>query len=320
MLHGQEIYLFFYRFGISGMWGIIICNIIMALTIYKTLNIVNEKEIYSYKEFLNSIFKDRKFLINIFLCATFFIMISGFGTYLSQAFEINKIIGSSILAIISYFIFLKNIEGITKINSIIIPSLILMVIIIGIQNILGLDIKKIGTNVTITQKSFWIIQAILYASYNLILVIPVLINLKKFLKNKNQIKSITIGEGIAMCLMSMLIFLLLVNVDTNFSNLEMPIIYVIENKFSVFKFVYGIIILTAIFTTAISVGIAFLNNVCPKENSFPQIAAILCITSILVSPIGFSNLVNSLFPIFGYLGIVEIYFILRYNILTKQYK
>ena len=65
-----------------------------------------------------------------------------------------------------------------------------MVIIIGIQNILGLDIKKIGTNVTITQKSFWIIQAILYASYNLILVIPVLINLKKFLKNKNQIKLI----------------------------------------------------------------------------------------------------------------------------------
>ena len=208
MLHGQEIYLFFYRFGISGMWGIIICNIIMTLTIYKTLNIVNEKEIYSYKEFLNSIFKDRKFLINItniiiniFLCATFFIMISGFGTYLSQAFEINKIIGSSILAIISYFIFLKNIEGITKINSIIIPSLILMVIIIGIQNILGLDIKMIGTNVTITQKSFWIIQAILYASYNLILVIPVLINLKKFLKNKNQIKLITIGVGIAMCLM-----------------------------------------------------------------------------------------------------------------------
>lgn len=318
MLRGQEIYLFFYRFGISGMWGIIICNIIMTLTIYKTLNIVNEKEIYSYKEFLNSIFKDRKFLINItniiiniFLCATFFIMISGFGTYLSQAFEINKIIGSSILAIISYFIFLKNIEGITKINSIIIPSLILMVIIIGIQNILGLDIKMIGTNVTITQKSFWIIQAILYASYNLILVIPVLINLKKFLKNKNQIKLITIGVGIAMCLMSMLIFLLLVNVDTNFSNLEMPIIYVIENKFSVFKLVYGIIILTAIFTTAISVGIAFLNNVCQKENSFPQISAILCITSILVSPIGFSNLVNSLFPMFGYLGIVEIYFILK---------
>lgn len=327
MLHGQEIYLFFYRFGISGIWGIIICNIIMTLTIYTTLNIVNEKEIYSYKEFLNNIFKDRKFLINItniiiniFLCATFFIMISGFGTYLSQAFEMNKIIGSSILAIISYFIFLKNIEGITKINSIIIPALILMVIIIGIQNILGLDIKKIGMNVTITQKSFWIIQAILYASYNLILVIPVLINLKKFLKNKNQIKLITIGVGIAMCLMSMLIFLLLVNVYTNFSNLEMPIIYVIENKFSVFKFVYGIIILTAIFTTAISVGIAFLNNVCQKENSFPQIAAILCITSILVSPIGFSNLVNSLFPMFGYLGIVEIYFILRYNILTKQYK
>lgn len=317
MLHGQEIYLFFYRFGINGIWGIIICNIIIALIIYKTLKIVNKKEIYSYKDFLNNIFENKKILakitniiINIFLCATFFIMISGFGTYLSQTFGINKILGSSILAIISYFIFLKNIEGITKINSIIIPALILMIIIIGIKNICNLDIHMIGTNVNGTQNSFWVIQAILYASYNLILLIPVLINLKKFLKNENQIRFISICVGIVMCLMSILVFLLLANVDTNFSNLEMPIVYVIENKFKNFNFLYGMIILTAIFTTAISVGIAFLNNIYKNKKSFPQIAGTLCITSILVSPIGFSNLVNILFPLFGYLGIIEIYFIL----------
>ena len=315
---GQEIYLFFYRFGINGILGILLCNIIMAIIIYKTLKIVKENKIYSYKDFLNTIFENKTMLINstniiinIFLCATFFIMISGFGSYLSQTFGINKILGSSILAIISYCIFLKNIEGITKINSIVIPALIFMVVIIGIKNILNLDISKIGTNITTNQKPFWVIQAILYASYNLILLIPVLINLKEFLKTKNQIKLITSGVGIIMCMMSIFVFLLLVNVDTDFSNLEMPIVYVIENKFSSFKFIYGMIILFAIFTTAISVGIAFLNNICKNKKRFPQFAGILCIISVLVSPNGFSNLVNWLFPFFGYLGIVEVCFILK---------
>ena len=114
-----------------------------------------------------------------------------------------------------------------------------------------------------------------------------------------------------MCMMSIFVFLLLVNVDTDFSNLEMPIVYVIENKFSSFKFIYGMIILFAIFTTAISVGIAFLNNICENKKRFPQFAGILCIISVFVSPIGFSNLVNWLFPFFGYLGIVEVCFILK---------
>ena len=45
MPHGQEIYIFFYRFGINGILGIIICNIVMAIIIYKTLKILYENNI-----------------------------------------------------------------------------------------------------------------------------------------------------------------------------------------------------------------------------------------------------------------------------------
>ena len=71
-------------------------------------------------------------IINIFLCATFFIMISGFGTYLLQSFGMNQIIGSSILALISYIVFLRKIESFAKINNIVIPILITIILIIGI--------------------------------------------------------------------------------------------------------------------------------------------------------------------------------------------
>ena len=98
---GQEIYLFFYRYGIKGIFGIIVCNILMGLVIYKTLNIIRVKKIKTYKEFLEFItpkLKKNKYfnlsqiinnVINIFLLITFFIMVSGFGAYFSQEYR-NK--------------------------------------------------------------------------------------------------------------------------------------------------------------------------------------------------------------------------------------
>lgn len=316
MPHGQEIYLFFYRFGTKGLLGIIICNIIMAIIIYKTLKILYENNINTYKNFLDKIFLENEklsnitnIIINVFLCATFFIMISGFGTYLSQAFGMNQIIGSSILALISYIVFLRKIESFAKINNMVIPILITIILIIGIINILNL--KKINNNIYLDKSYFWILQAILYASYNLVLVEPVLVNLKQFLKNKKQILKISIGVGIIMTILATLEFLLLTNVDVNFKNLEMPLVYVVEKTFPRFTYLYGIIILIAIFTTAVSVGISFLNNISKNKKSFPQKAEILCISSVIISQISFSKLVEYLFPLFGFLGLLQMIFILK---------
>lgn len=316
MPHGQEIYLFFYRFGTKGLLGIIICNIIMAIIIYKTLKILYENNINTYKNFLDKIFLENEklsnitnIIINIFLCATFFIMISGFGTYLSQSFGMNQIIGSSILALISYIVFLRKIEDFAKINNIVIPILITIILIIGIINIVNL--KKIDNNIYLDKSYFWILQAILYASYNLVLVEPVLVNLKQFLKNKKQILKISIGVGIIMTILATLEFLLLTNVDVNFKNLEMPLVYVVEKTFPRFTYLYGIIILIAIFTTAVSVGISFLNNISKNKKSFPQKSEILCISSVIISQISFSKLVEYLFPLFGFLGLLQMIFILK---------
>lgn len=224
---------------------------------------------------------------------------------------INKIIGSLLIAITSYFVFLKNIESITKINSIIIPALILTILVIGTKNIINLDINQIGINTNIDTSIFWILQAIIYASYNLILVLPVLINLKKFIKSRKQVIIISVMTGVIISIISILTFLLLVNVDTSFATIEMPVVYAIQRKFVEFKYIYGLIILIAIFTTAISVGISFLNNICENNKKFPQFVTILCISSIIISNIRFSNLVNTLFPLFGFLGLIQIYFIIK---------
>lgn len=107
--------------------------------------------------------------------------------------------------------------------------------------------------------------------------------------------------------MSILIFLLLIKVDVTIENLEMPVVYVASNMLEILEYIYGFIILGSIFTTTISLGVSFLQNTSKDKKSYTQIALIMCITSVIVSKIGFSNLVNMLYPIFGYLGILQIY-------------
>ena len=232
------------------------------------------------------------------------------GHTLAKNFGINQLIGASILASICFIVLLGNINKIAKINSIIIPILITFILFVGIQNLKTININSMQLNSFTNNGFMWILQAILYASYNLILLIPILINLKKFIKNKKQILIVSIISSIILSIISMLVFFLLINVDVAFETLEMPAVYVIKNKFPKLAYFYGIIILVAIFTTATSIGASFLNNVSKNKKQYNKYAFIICIAGVIVSNIRFSKLVKILFPTFGYAGILQILLIL----------
>lgn len=316
---GQEIYVFFFSYGIEGFIGIIISSVVMGVLIYKTLGIINKYNINSYKDLLDILIKNKKenkyfnfkniinLIINIFILVTFFIMIAGFGAYFEQQFGINSLVGSSILAILNFVIFLTSVKGVIKANELLVPMLIVFLVIIGFINIIDINIVKLGNYIIRTNQSNYILSAIIYASYNSILLIPVLITLKKYINTKKQILFISLISTIIVILLATIIFLILIRVDVDITKLEMPAVYVVSNIFKFLEIIYGFIILGSIFTTSISLGASFLQNVSKNKKSYTQIAAIMCITSILTSQIGFSNLINLLYPIFGYLGLIQIW-------------
>lgn len=133
---GQEIYAFFFSFGIKGIIGIFISSSIIGIVIYKTLNIIYKNNIETYGDFLSSFIKSEKVkditnaIVNTFILVSFYIMIAGFGAYLEQELNVNRIIGSSILAILCLILFKTNVKGLVKINEILIPVLMIIVILI----------------------------------------------------------------------------------------------------------------------------------------------------------------------------------------------
>ena len=309
---GQEIYSFFYLYGKNGIYGILIMSVLIGILIYKSLKIIFKNEIYNYEDFLGLFIGNKKIkkmiciIINLLLLISFFIMIAGFGAYFEQEIGVNKIIGSIILDILCIFVFFSEVKGVLKASDFIVPFLIIFIIFIGIQNVA--EIKSVEFFKT---KNNWILSAIIYNSYNFILLIPVLISLKKQITIEKNIKYIAILSTIIIAILSIIIFFLLARVDIlEIKNQEMPVVYVISKYFANYKKIYAFIILASIFTTAISVGIGFIQNISKNRTSYPQIVLFMCITSLIVSNFGFSKLVNFVYPIFGYVGIIQMIIIL----------
>lgn len=310
---GQEMYLFFFSYGIEGLIGILISSFIIGIVIYKTFQIVDKYGVNNYKDFLTILIKKNiklkaiiNIVINIFIVITFFIMIAGFGAYFEQELGINSLIGSSILAIATFVIFMTSVKGVVKANELLVPILIGFLTVIGLINLKDLHLLQLGDYMIRNNSSNFVLSAVLYSSYNSILLIPVLLTLKNYIQNKKQNLKIATISTIIIISLSIIVFLLLVRVDVDISTLEMPAVYVVSNMFRILKYAYGFIILGSIFTTAISLGTSFLQNITKTKKTYTQIAIIMCITSVIVSKIGFSNLVNLLYPIFGYLGLLQI--------------
>lgn len=310
---GQEIYSFFYSYGVIGLVGLVITFVLISFIIYKSLKIICENKIDNYDEFLRIFIKNRNvtkainMVLNILLLVTFYIMIAGFGAYFEQEIGVNKIVGSTILAIMTAIVFFTSVKGVLKVSEYIVPVLIVFIVIIGGMNLVTINYE---IEIPVIKKS-WLLSSITYCSYNMILLIPVLISLRNQITRPSNIKHIAIISGIMMITISVMIFMLLTKVDVNISTLEMPIVYAIRTFFAKLKSIYAFIILSSIFTTAISIGIGFLQNVSKSKKSYAQFVAFMCITSLLVSNLGFSKLVNFVYPIFGYLGIAQMIFIIK---------
>ena len=308
---GKEIDLFFFEYQKNGIYGLIVSSIILSCIIYMVFNLIKKEKINTYEGFLkqisgfgkrsnNILYYSIKLMIDIFLLISFYIMIAGFGAYFEQELGISKLIGIAFISILCYFTFQKRTNAIIKVNSILVPILILFILYLGFKNPYNYSnviFKTIGV------KTHWLISAIIYSSYNSIILIPILITLKSKKINNIGMFVTSIICGIILFILGQSIYFLLFNIS-NVQNIEIPTIAVAAKLHPAYQYIFGIIVLISIFTSCISCGYAFLERYEGKK--YQKINKIICFLSIIVSQIGFSNLVNILYPIFGYLGLVQI--------------
>ena len=308
---GREIFNFFTIYGLSGIISIFIFSFLLFFLTLKCLNTKEKLNINNYGEFIVYIEKKYSFfnyqvficIINIFLAASFYIMSSSLASLFSYQFNISKIITVLITIIVCFYILSKNnLNFICKINSILIPILISFIFLFSINNINFNNIEFMNNNNIFIS----IFMGILYFSYNSLLLIPVIFNLHNT-KNYNNSKIAFLFSFFIFILLLLLNYLLLTFYN-EILNVDLPIVYLCNSKIKIFGF---FIILSAILTTLISSGYSFINNLNEKNKKIKLISFLLI--SFLFSFFSLSNLINFFYPLFGFLGLFQIFLILNYK-------
>lgn len=315
---GREIYLFFAKYGYLGQLGIILSTIVTAFILYGVLNITKEKQINQYAQLLQTINPNHSNInryihgiVNSFLLISFIIMVAGFSAYMKQVYQLSIYLSSSLFVLFCYIVFQKSLQGMMKINSYLVPFLLCFILYLGIKNIPYLVESKAMIETQPKQNGFFI-SSLLYASYNSIILIPVLVSMKQYIKSQKEITYIVVLSTISIILLSFCIYGLLLKGQFFIQELELPLLEITRSFGKAFQYLYSFVIIISIFTSAISTGYSFLENTSKDKKNYKRNLIGICILAVLVSNIGFSNLVQVLYPLFGLLGFLQI-------ILIKQY-
>ena len=302
---GQEMLSFFNRFPEAGIGGVLLAMFLFGLVIMMTLQISHKDNIQEYAQLIHH---NRFFIlvVKVFTFICFCIMIAAIGAYIEEQFGLSFWLGTLTISFLCFITFLLKYTGLEKINIVLVPIILIGIILVSIGAMNG---KIVFSSVEQQMNSHypflnnWVQAAFLYVGYNTILLIPILLELKRYCLKKSEILLLTIGVGgiigvIGVCIwntMSIYLF--------SIGNAEMPMLMIAKN---INLFIYGYYsaaILFAIFTTAFSCGYAFLKM--GKEKNYFSNCIAICLLGVLFSRIGFSNLVNICFPLFGYFGIAQ---------------
>lgn len=313
---GKEIISFFNIYGNKGILGIIISSIIFGIITIMTITVVNKRKIENYKTLVNGN-KLMPIVLQMFSLVCFCIMISGVGAFFSEQLGINFWYGTLLAASISYAMFLNRFNGIETFSMFLVPVIIIGILVLGFSNYEEIEITK-NVGMQINETGNFLISAILYASYNSLILVPILINFKKY--NLKNSKILLIGVLVTVILGTLM--LLIYNVNnlfyTEISKVELPNMHIASYVSPNFKILYGLVMLMAIFTTAFSCGFSFLEM--RKKENYEKNAFIICVGAVVCSRFGFSNMINICFPVFGILGIFQIILIFLENIRSKKWK
>lgn len=314
---GKEILIYFNQTGKFAIFNILISSIVVGVCIYFVLKICRRNNIEDYYSFISYITNYTvgnivNIIMKIFLIIIFFIMISGFGSFISEVFKIPNIIGAIILAAVSYITLQFNINGIMKVSNYIVP-----VIIIGIMIIFSLNISSSSYNLKYLNESNDFTSGLIYAAYNLVIAIPIIINSSKKIENTKQIFAISIVSAITIFILVFAIYYVLNSNLTLVLDVDMPLLNISKNINTLLYFYYILIICFSIYSTAVSALYSSISKYENEKKKYSFYCIILCIASIIVSNIGFSTLVNYGFRFIGYFGIFQFGLIIKKYIDSK---
>lgn len=310
---GQEIMNFFGKFGVNGLIGIVISTALFCLIGSMILVTAHTNNISTYNKLLEKIFgksisKIIDFLIILFLIAGYCIMLAGSGAIFQEQYNINANAGILFMAIATFITFIFSVKGLSAVNTVIVPFLLISIVYIGANVILheGICVNTLS-QINTTDNYKFIISSVTYVGYNMIPALVILTSVGSLVDSKKTAIKGGILGGLFLGILALSILMPSLILYNDVSTLELPMLNISSYSDYRGKYLYSIILWFAMFTTAIGNGFGIITRIKPIFNiEQKKLCFLFCLISIFLAKLGFSNLIMILYPVFGYISFLII--------------
>ncbi len=308
---GQELWQFFGEFGVKGYIGLLLaCVLLAAFGIIMMRLLVEEIMVPWDVPILRTA---AGLILNIFLLCVVVIMTAGVGATMEQLLSVPSQLASAMFVVLLGVVALLGLSGMMKVFSALVPIIVLATVFFAVMSWI-----EFGTDgiLTLPEQAHsnplmpnWFIASLTYVAYNLLGSVGIMAPLGKYLREKR-----TIRVGIA--LGGLLLVLVAGSVLTSLTGYpeaaaeQMPMVALASRLNPTLGIVYGFLLLLGMFSNGLASLVAFMeyaNRHVKVMDAHRKITmAVLMLLVWAASLAGFGNLVGTVFPVFGYIGIAVI--------------
>jgi uncharacterized membrane protein YkvI len=308
---GQEIMQFFTQYGSIGMLLLILSGIMFSVCGYAIFYLSKHYKAYDYNTFIIKICGPKLSLvydciITMFLFFGASIMFSGGGAIFTESFGLSKIIGIISIAFITLLIVLRSVEGILRINSLVVPILISVIIFVLLKTILSSNTADFFSNAATIYKGNNlkpIFSLIFYCSYNLVLAIGVLTAFSQDIDSLKILKRGAYIGGFGLMALSIALNICLILYVPAILKLSIPVLYISAMHGIYIKYAVLLCIWCEICTTAIANVFSLAKRVVKnRPQLYKPVSLFIVLACIPMAFVDFKRLISFFYPLFGALS------------------
>lgn len=296
---GQEIWLFFGRYGKAGTFGILLSGLMLGFFGGAILGwAVKERTGEHRGLFINLLGTRTGFWADLMLSSFLFIIVAvmeaAWGEVGKQFFNISTNWGV-LTCIVLAVLCLWQRKGIILISSLLVPLLICLLLLISIASFWLPAPKPIHP---LQPALPWWLAAFFYASYNLLLVFSALCGLGPELTSLREGKD---SSWLASGILTILNLIILAAMARQGGEGQLPVLALAKQLGPVFQWAYLLALSFAIFTSLLAATWGLGRRLARK---LPEIIAEVLLLTLAwpLSQFGFAQIVASCYPLFGSLG------------------
>jgi uncharacterized membrane protein YkvI/glyoxylase-like metal-dependent hydrolase (beta-lactamase superfamily II) len=323
---GREIWQFFGVFGNNGYIGVGFVGILFVLIGIMTSKIARKLHTNSMGKVI--VPSGNKFLVSfvgyfmaLMLFTVLVTMSAAGGALINQQFGGSKILGGFIII---FFVIITVIGGFNRVSQVfryIMPILVLVVLATSVIIIFS-DLQINPVEIAIEPSPLahnWYIAALLYISYNVLAIIPIVSTASIYAKSeKHAIIGVTLGGLFLGFLAFVLISAMLT--EPYFSQaMDLPMLGYSNYLPRTISVIYTLVLIFAIYASATSNYYGFTTIL--KDGSRKKLLIIIIgMAGFIFGLVGFKNVVAYMFPVEGFLGFGIILFLVINFIKVQKMK